>query len=114
MLNRILLSVVLVLTVASFEESYAKNLCNPDSSSSLEIKNASAKTQKNPPKQLLANPASTYCIEQGGRLEIQKDSETGGEYGVCYLPDGRSQEEWSFFREHADSTFGPLKSRLEK
>ena len=100
--------------MASFEESYAKNLCIPDPSSLLEIKNASAKTHTNPQKQYLANPASTYCIEQGGRLEIQKNAETGGEYGVCYLPDGRSEEEWSFFREQANITSEPLKARLEK
>ena len=44
-----------------------------------------------------ANPASQYCVEQGGRLEIKKD-EQGGEYGVCHLPDGQVVEEWALFR----------------
>ena len=42
------------------------------------------------------NPASTYCVEQGGRLEIRKTE--GGETGYCRLPDGRVVEEWEFFR----------------
>jgi len=44
-----------------------------------------------------ANPASQYCVEQGGRLEIKKD-EQGGEYGLCHLPDGQVVEEWALFR----------------
>ncbi|MBX3004684.1 MAG: DUF333 domain-containing protein [Anaerolineales bacterium] len=46
----------------------------------------------------LANPASQYCIEQGGRLEIRKDAD-GNEYGVCLLPDGSECEEWALFRD---------------
>ncbi|OAN46076.1 hypothetical protein A6A03_01680 [Chloroflexus islandicus] len=44
----------------------------------------------------LANPASTYCIEQGGQLEIQ--STEGGQIGVCRFSDGTVCEEWAFFR----------------
>lgn len=44
----------------------------------------------------MANPASVYCAEQGGRLETR---ETGvGQYGVCVFPDGRECEEWAYFR----------------
>lgn len=42
------------------------------------------------------NPASAYCVEQGGKLEIRK--ETGGQVGYCHLPDGRVVEEWELFR----------------
>jgi putative hemolysin len=45
----------------------------------------------------MANPASEYCIEQGGTLEIIED-ETGGEIGMCTLPNGIICEEWSLFR----------------
>ena len=44
----------------------------------------------------IANPASVYCIEQGGKLEIRKTA--NGEVGYCHLPDGRIIEEWAFFR----------------
>jgi putative hemolysin len=44
----------------------------------------------------IANPASQYCIDQGGTLEIV--SEEGGEVGYCNLPDGTRIEEWEFFR----------------
>ena len=48
-------------------------------------------------KTQMANPASVYCIEQGGTLEIIKD-ENGGEIGMCSLPNGIVCEEWSLFR----------------
>lgn len=44
----------------------------------------------------LANPASTYCLEQGGQLEIQ--SVEDGQIGVCRFSDGTLCEEWAFFR----------------
>lgn len=44
----------------------------------------------------MANPASVYCIKQGGKLDIVK--EPGGEVGYCTLPSGERIEEWSLFR----------------
>ncbi len=54
----------------------------------------------------LPNPASVYCEEQGGTLELRTDAE-GGAYGVCIFPDGSECEEWAYFREECqpgDST----------
>lgn len=51
----------------------------------------------------LANPASEYCISQGGTLEIVKDKD-GNEVGMCKLPDGRVVEEWDFFRSQQPPT----------
>jgi putative hemolysin len=45
----------------------------------------------------LANPASVYCGEQGGKVEMRTD-ETGGQIGYCVFPDGSECEEWAFFR----------------
>lgn len=45
----------------------------------------------------LANPASVYCEEKGGKLEIRTD-ENGGQYGVCIFEDGSECEEWAYFR----------------
>lgn len=43
----------------------------------------------------IANPASSYCIEMGYKLEIRSDA--SGEYGVCVYGDEEC-EEWAFFR----------------
>jgi putative hemolysin len=49
------------------------------------------------PKEEIANPASVYCEEQGGSLEIRKDA-SGGEIGMCIFPDGSECDEWAYFR----------------
>ena len=43
----------------------------------------------------VANPASQYCVDQGGTLEIV--DETAGQVGYCNLPDGTRIEEWEYF-----------------
>lgn len=49
------------------------------------------------PKIGAANPASEYCINQGGKLEIK--NEVNGQVGYCHLPNGQVIEEWKFFRD---------------
>lgn len=44
----------------------------------------------------MPNPASVYCTEQGGKLEIRNGPD--GQSGYCHLPDGRVIDEWEFFR----------------
>lgn len=43
----------------------------------------------------MANPASVYCEEQGGVLDM-RDGE-GGTAGFCIFEDGSECEEWAFF-----------------
>jgi len=49
------------------------------------------------PKAGLANPASVFCTEKGGRLNITTDA-TGGQVGLCVFPDGSQCEEWAFYQ----------------
>jgi putative hemolysin len=44
----------------------------------------------------IANPASTFCVDQGGKWESR--TETGGEVGYCVFEDGSECEEWAFYR----------------
>ena len=53
----------------------------------------------------LANPASEFCVAQGGEVEIV--SEADGEVGYCNLPDGTRVEEWEYFRSQSASTTAP-------
>jgi uncharacterized protein len=50
----------------------------------------------------VANPASVFCVEHGGEVEIV--DEEGGQVGYCILPDGTRVEEWQYFRENSPST----------
>ena len=47
----------------------------------------------------LANPASVFCVDQGGTIEIV--DETDGQVGYCNLPDGTRIEEWEYFRSQS-------------
>ncbi|MBI5839201.1 MAG: haloacid dehalogenase-like hydrolase [Chloroflexi bacterium] len=45
----------------------------------------------------IANPASVYCEEQGGKVSIVQ-SEDGSQYGLCLFDDNRQCEEWAMYR----------------
>ena len=47
----------------------------------------------------MPNPASVYCVKQGGESIIKKDS-AGNSYGVCKFKDGKEVDEWQYFREN--------------
>ncbi|WP_137009746.1 putative hemolysin [Aquitalea aquatilis] len=59
---------------------------------------ATSSTTPSPGMVGMANPASVYCIKQGGQLLPQKDS-AGNEFSLCQLADGRVIEEWALFRQ---------------
>jgi putative hemolysin len=45
----------------------------------------------------MANPASVFCQENGGKLEMRTDA-SGGQVGMCIFNDSSSCEEWAYFR----------------
>ena len=51
----------------------------------------------------MANPASVYCVEQGGESIIKQDKD-GSEYGICKFKDGKEVDEWEFYRRNHDLT----------
>lgn len=55
------------------------------------------KTNEKNENQQLPNPASVYCKEQGGKLEIRTNPD-GSQTGYCVLSDGSECEEWAFYR----------------
>ncbi|HPN54816.1 MAG TPA: DUF333 domain-containing protein [Candidatus Moranbacteria bacterium] len=46
----------------------------------------------------IANPASTYCVKNGGTSEIIT-AEDGSQTGYCKFSDGSECEEWAYFRK---------------
>jgi putative hemolysin len=49
------------------------------------------------PQSNLPNPASVYCEENGGQLEMRQDA-SGGVQGICIFPDGSECDEWAYYR----------------
>ncbi len=45
----------------------------------------------------LPNPASVYCEEKGGKLDIRTAAD-GSQQGFCILPDGTECDEWAYYR----------------
>jgi putative hemolysin len=45
----------------------------------------------------LPNPASVFCEEHGGKVDIRTDAQ-GGQYGVCMFSDGTECDEWAYYR----------------
>lgn len=45
----------------------------------------------------IANPASVYCLNQGGSLSTKKDESAGGEISYCTI-NGKICEEWAYYR----------------
>lgn len=53
----------------------------------------------------IANPASEFCVKQGGKVEIVDAA--SGQVGYCNLPDGTRVEEWAYFRSQTGTTTAP-------
>lgn len=53
-------------------------------------------TPEAPAKVGLANPASVYCVDQGGTLEPVTTA--AGVSNDCVLPDGERLDEWDLYR----------------
>ena len=53
--------------------------------------------KKNNNNTSLPNPASVYCEDNGGKLEIRTSAD-GSQSGVCVFPDGSECDEWAFMR----------------
>jgi len=56
----------------------------------------------------LANPASVYCEEQGGSLQITTASD-GSQTGMCTLKDGTKCDEWAYYRKECKAA--PVKCK---
>ena len=46
----------------------------------------------------LPNPASSYCVANGGKLTLEQQWGASGWVGLCFFPDRSYCEEWHYFR----------------
>ena len=51
-----------------------------------------------PPQLRQANPASLFCLQQGGSLQVRNTAQ--GQTLMCHLPNGQVIEEWELYRAH--------------
>ncbi|MFA6194335.1 MAG: DUF333 domain-containing protein [Patescibacteria group bacterium] len=98
----LILAVLAVIALVAIAGMYKFNF-NKDTHVQPEVKSVSGNQAANDqlvetaaPVQM-ANPASTNCVNQGGKLEIETRGD-GGQYGLCYFEDNRACEEWALMR----------------
>lgn len=84
-------SVIALITLVSIVTA-----CGGDDESPSSSSNAVPDTSVAPG---IANPASEFCVEQGGTVEIVEEAD--GQVGYCLLPDGSRVEEWEYFRANS-------------
>jgi hypothetical protein len=84
-----LLIVLLVLIVVAILFLLIAHFSTTKSSQDSSIQDISDTSQ-------MANPASVYCEDNNGTLEIRTGE--AGQYGVC-IRNGKECDEWAFFRE---------------
>jgi putative hemolysin len=58
---------------------------------------------ENPGATQLANPASTYCVNQGYN-DVIKTNIDGSQTGYCDFGNGRQCEEWAYYRGECNIT----------
>ncbi len=71
---------------------------------------AAQKTESTAQKIGMTNPASQYCVEQGGKLEIR--NENNGQVGYCHLANGQVVEEWALLRSSQSNCVPEEANRL--
>ena len=62
------------------------------------VKKVVKKEEEKSPVIGMSNPASVYCVEQGGESILVRSKK--GDFGVCRLKDGTAVEEWEYYREN--------------
>ena len=88
-----LIAIVILLIIAATAIIYS-NSTKPSGNTNCSTDTCSV----NPPADSqMANPASVYCEEHNGTLEI-KTNPDGSQYGMCRFENGTECEEWKFFR----------------
>lgn len=81
-IKRILLSIVIMLILVF----------------SVVIISSSFLPHKGSTQSAIANPASTFCEEQGYELKI-RTMQDGSQQGICINQNGNECEEWAFYRK---------------
>ena len=62
------------------------------------VKKVVKKEEEKSPMIGMSNPASVYCVEQGGESILVRSKK--GDFGICKLKDGTAVEEWEYYRQN--------------
>lgn len=89
-----IIAIYIAVAVVLFISIQKHNQKTPDVDLNKNINIESPKTDDSE-KPGIANPASEYCIKNGGQSEIRTNAD-GSQYGICVFKNGVECEEWDF------------------
>jgi|GEM_PF-1869159 len=92
--------VIILGGLVIYQGATRKQTTLPEQETPYEKQPAVEKPQEEP-KAGLSNPASDYCVKNGGDLRIITTSD-GGQMGMCYLEENIACEEWAYMRSECD------------
>lgn len=95
----IIIFLLIIIGIIAFQKGYFDLILQKTNQQ--DANKQTQETDSKKEKVQMANPASVYCKENDGKLEIRKGN--GGESGFCIFPDGSECEEWAFFRKECFS-----------
>ena len=100
----IIIAVIIIIAVTlafiTFNKSKSSNNRGKDQKVQETTKISDKPDQSQPDKKnspQLANPASVYCIKNGGKHITRKDDKSN-EIGICVFPNGKECNEWEFYK----------------
>jgi putative hemolysin len=113
----LLVGVILILTSCKLLDEIAEKEYSPNNKAPVQIQEPKVEKQEPvacsaeepcdeekvntppPPVVEVANPASVYCVDIGGILEISNEDKS---VGICKFPDGTECEEWALYRNECE------------
>ncbi len=84
--------VIIIVFLGLYKQSFIKEDKTIDNPNNQEEQ----KENNNSDSANIANPASQFCKDQGGSIEI-RTLDDGSQYGVCIFKNGVECEEWDLF-----------------
>ena len=95
---KIMISIFMLAVSFASISAAKKSVVRKASGKKTAVKKVVKKEEEKSPVIGMPNPASVYCVEQGGESILVRSKK--GDFGVCKLKDGTAVEEWEYYREN--------------
>ena len=95
---KIMISIFMLAVSFASMSAAKKSTVRKTSGKKTTVKKVIKKEEEKSPMIGMSNPASVYCVEQGGESILVRSKK--GDFGICKLKDGTAVEEWEYYREN--------------
>ena len=110
---KIMISIFMLAVSFASMSAAKKSTVRKTSGKKTTVKKVVKKEEEKSPMIGMSNPASVYCVEQGGESILVRSKK--GDFGICKLKDGTAVEEWEYYRENnKKEQKNNIKNRVQK